>query len=155
MPKSDDIMQEKTVQKINDLNIRMEKISEETFLYKAVMVKNYYEGDYLERFSEVRTSDLKTSGAFDVHNKFWQAHEVSGGNIFASIPLALINHTQSSTLQQLNWDPVKVDVYEITKEFQPKTTKGQIITTVAKMFDHHLLVREVYGDVLMVLHYRV
>ena len=31
---------------IDTLDIKTEKISEETFLYKAVMVKNYYEGDW-------------------------------------------------------------------------------------------------------------
>lgn len=140
---------------INNLNIKTEKISEEVFLYKAVMVRNYYEGDYLERFSKIRTSDLKTSSAFNIHNKFWQAHEVLGGNIFASLPLALINHGQSSALQHLNWDPVKVDVYEIIMKSQPKPTKVQIINAVAKMFDHYLLVKEVYGNVFMILHYKI
>lgn len=140
---------------INNLDIKTEKISEETFLYKAVMVKNYYEGDYLERFSMIRTSDLKSSNTFNVHNRFWQAHEVLGGNIFASLPLALIDNTQSTALQRLNWDPVKVDVYEISIAKQPKSTKGEIINAVAKIFDHYLLVKEVYGNIFMVLHYKL
>ncbi len=138
---------------INSLDVNLRKISEEKFLCKSVQVKNYYEGDYLERFSEIRTSDLKSCDAFEVHNKFWQAHEVFGGNIFASIPLALIDHQQSTALQGLNWLPVLVDIYEITNEFDSKITRGQIISSVANIFNHHLLVREVYGDLLMLLHY--
>lgn len=138
---------------INSLDVNLRKISEEKFLCKSVQVKNYYEGDYLERFSEIRTSDLKSCDAFEVHNKFWQAHEVFGGNIFASIPLALIDHQQSTALQGLNWLPVLVDIYEITNEFDSKITRSQIISSVANIFNHHLLVREVYGDLLMLLHY--
>ncbi len=137
------------------LNIHIEKISQETFLYKAVTVKNYYEGNYLEKFSEMRTSDLKISNAFDIHNQFWQAHEVTGGNIFASIPIALIDNGQVARLRDLNWNPVEVEVFEITNNFPPKTTRGQIINAAAGIFDHHLLVREVYGNILMLLHYQI
>lgn len=138
----------------NGLDIKIEKITEETFLFKSVMVKNVYDGDYLERFSMIRTSDLKTSNVFDVHNKFWEAHEVYGGNIFATIPLALINDTQSNSLQRLNWDKVKVDVYEVKGDIQI-SNRGKIINTIEKMFDHYILVREVYGNILMILHYKL
>ncbi|SCZ04883.1 hypothetical protein [Alkaliphilus peptidifermentans] len=138
----------------NGLDIKIEKITEETFLFKSVMVKNVYDGDYLERFSMIRTSDLKTSNVFEVHNKFWEAHEVYGGNIFATIPLALINDTQSSSLQRLNWDKVKVDVYEVKGEIEI-SNRGKIISTIEKMFDHYILVREVYGNILMILHYKL
>lgn len=140
--------------KTKGLDIKMEKISEEIFLCKPVMVKNYYEGDYLERFSEIRTSDLKTSGALEIHNKFWTAHEVSAGNIFASIPLELINSKHASQLQRLNWDRVQVDIYEVVGGIKPNTSRGEIINTVEKMFNHYILVREVYGNVFMILHYK-
>lgn len=133
--------------------LKVEKISEEVFLCKPVTVKNYYEGDYLERFSEIRTSDLKTCGVFEIHNKFWTAHEVIGGNIFASIPLALVNDHQSSKLQGLNWNKVMVDIYEIVGPIEGGTSRGEMINTVKEMFDHYILVREVYGNVFMVLQY--
>ncbi|SNS18526.1 hypothetical protein SAMN05446037_1005167 [Anaerovirgula multivorans] len=144
-----------SVAKAKSLDIKIEKISEEVFLCKPVMVKNYYEGDYLERFSEIRTSDLKTCGALEIHNKFWTAHEVFGGNIFASIPLELINDTHASKLQRLNWDKVQVDIYEIESGIESKASRGEIINTVEGMFNHYILVREVYGNVFMILHYKI
>jgi len=57
-------------------NIELEKISTETFLYKPITVKNYYEGDYLERFGELRTSDLQSCKLLEKHNQFWKAYEV-------------------------------------------------------------------------------
>ncbi|SET37384.1 hypothetical protein SAMN05660297_02198 [Natronincola peptidivorans] len=147
--------QEKAVIHIDNVDLQIEKISEEIFLYKSVMVKNYYDGDYLERFSEIRTSDLKTSGAFDIHNRFWKAHEVCGGNIFATVPLALIEDGQSTKLQRLHWDPVQVEVYEIINDVQSKLSRGQIINAVEKMFNHYLLVRELCGNIMMVLHYKI
>ncbi|WP_158385947.1 hypothetical protein [Clostridium aceticum] len=140
---------------VSDLNMKMEKIAEETFLYKPVTTKNYYDGDYLERFSMMRTSDLKSSGVFDLHNKFWQAHEVSGGNIFATIPLALLNDVQSYKLQSFNWYKGDVDVYEIANEIQSKLSKGEMITILKKMFEHFILVREIRGNIFMVLHYKI
>ncbi|SDJ98928.1 hypothetical protein [Natronincola ferrireducens] len=140
---------------INHVDMKIEKISQEVFLYKPITVKNYYDGDYLERFASIRTSDLKSSGVLDIHNRFWQAHEVFNGNIFASIPFELINASQSSKLQHFNWDKVQVDVYEITSELQSKTSRRDIINAVEKMFDHYILVREVCGNILMVLHYKL
>ncbi|KAB3531646.1 hypothetical protein F8154_12705 [Alkaliphilus pronyensis] len=137
-----------------DLNIITEKISEETFLYKSVMAKDVYEGDYLERFSMIRTSDLKTAGVLDIHNRFWKAHEVYGSNIFATLPLALINdEEQIKILKRLNWNRVHVDVYEIKNDIH-NNSKGKIISAVERLFDNYILVREVYGDILMILHFK-
>ena len=139
---------------LNEPDFKIEKISEDTFLFKPVTVKNYYDGDYLENFSNIRTSDLKTSGVFDIHNKFWEAHEVNGGNIFATIPLDLINPQQSSKLQQLNWDKVQVDIYELDTESVKDLPKYKLNEAVGKMFEHYILIREVYGNIFMVLHYK-
>lgn len=135
--------------------LKLEKISEEVFLYRPVLVKNYYEGDYLERFSAIRTSDLKSSGTLDTHNRFWEAHEVINGNIFASVPLALLSHAQAPRLMGFHWEKVHVDVYEIGKAGQLSMSKTDIINSVSKMFEHYLLVREKYGDIFMVLHYKI
>lgn len=117
----------------NETDLKLEKISEETFLYKAVTVKNYYEGDYLENFSIVRTSDLKTSGVFEIHNKFWEAHEVNGGNIFATIPQALVDSQQSAKLEKLNWDKVQVDIYEIPTGTVKEMPKYKINDSISKL----------------------
>lgn len=141
--------------KNSDSDLKLVKISEETFLYKPVTVKNYYDGDYLERFSTMRTSDLKASGVFDIHNKFWGAHEVTSGNIFASIPLELVNSLQAPKLRRLNWDEVQVDIYEIDSDAQSKLPQHELNNKAEKLFSHYLLVREVYGDIPMILHYKI
>lgn len=141
--------------KNQEFELKVKKISEETFLFKPVTVKNYYEGDYLENFSALRTSDLQASGVLDVHNRFWEAHEVSSGNIFATIPLELVNNTQAGKLQRLSWKEVQVDIYEIDTEVLEKLPKYKLNDTIEKMFGHYLLIREVYGNILMILHYKL
>ncbi|KAB3530877.1 hypothetical protein [Alkaliphilus serpentinus] len=136
-------------------DLKLKKISEEVFLYKPVTVKNYYDGDYLERFSSMRTSDLKTSGALEIHNQFWEAHEVTSGNIFASLPLELVKNLQAPKLRRLNWVEVQVDIYEIDSETQAKLPHHVIHDKVEKIFSDYLLVREVYGNIPMILHYKV
>lgn len=133
-------------------NIQMEKISQETFLYKPVIVKNYYEGDYLERFGESRTSDLKNCNLLEVHNEFWKAYQVQKGNVFASIPKALASPDQVRKLEYLGWDTVKVDVYEIKK---CNLTKTNLRKYIEKLFKYHVLVLEVYSDVTIVLKYNL
>jgi|GEM_PF-1910031 len=133
-------------------NFKMEKISEERFLYKPVTVKNYYDGDYLERFSDIRTSDLSISGVLEVHNKFWSAHEILSGNVFASIPLGLIVHSQSTKLQHLNWESINVDIYDITSD--PTLSTIKLINSIETVFENYLLVREVSGNFFMVLDFK-
>lgn len=147
--------QNSTVPICNGPKLKMDKISEESFLYKPVTVKNYYDGDYLENFSNIRSSDLKTSGAFEVHNKFWEAHEVNGGNVFATIPYALVNPQQTAKLERLNWDRAEVDIYEIDAATVQAMPKFKINEAVEKKFPHYLLIREVYGNIMMVLHYKI
>lgn len=137
------------------LGLKIEKISETTFLYKPVTTKNYYEGDYLERFSEIRTSNLQSCGAFDLHNKFWQAHEVLGGNVFATIPTELITDPQETKLDHLGWYKANVDIHEINVDEGNQLPIYKVNNNISKLFEHYLLVREVYGNILMVLHYKI
>jgi len=117
-------------------NIELEKISRETFLYKPVLAKNYYEGDYLERFGESRTSDLQGCKLLDIHNQFWKAYEVQKGNIFASIPKELANLEQIQRLELLGWDNVEVDVYEVKK---CNLTKKDFAKYIQKVFKYNIL----------------
>lgn len=136
----------------SDDNIKLDKISEETFLYKPVMTKNYYEGDYLERFGEIRTSDLKNCKLLEMHNQFWKAYVVQRGNIFASIPKALASKEQIDKLSFSGWDSVKVDVYEITK---CNLTKRNLKTYIKRKFKHHILVIEMYSGSTIILNYNL
>lgn len=133
-------------------NIELDKISCETFLYKPVMTRNYYEGDYLERFGESRTYDLNSSKLLEIHNEFWKAYEVRKGNIFASIPKELASKDQINRLETLGWDKVEVDVYEVTK---CNTTKKELIKYVEKLFSHHVVVLEVYSNTNIILSYNI
>lgn len=144
---------ENRLEELQRLNLKIEKVSEETFLYKPVTTKNYYEGDYLEQFCELRTSDLIASGVLEIHNRFWEAHEIMGGNIFATIPLELITELQSSKLIQQYWIPVQTDIFEIKNASQ--LSKIVIINTFEKMFENYLLIREVSGNIFMVLNYKL
>ncbi len=133
-------------------NIEVEKISYETFLYKPVMTKNYYEGDYLERFGEVRTSDLKNCNLLEVHNQFWKAYEVQKGNIFASIPKELANYEQIKKLESLGWDEVEVEVYEVKK---CKLSKKEFSKYIQKTFKYNIVVLEVYSNSQLILNYNL
>ncbi|WIV10450.1 hypothetical protein [Proteiniborus sp. MB09-C3] len=88
-------------------------ISTLPFLYKPIEVKNYYDGDYLEKFSGRRTDDLKRAGALELHNKFWMSNNVEGGNIFGSVPLELIRKDSAKTLLSYGWKKADVSIYEI------------------------------------------
>lgn len=131
-------------------SIELEKISRETFLYKPVMTKNYYEGDYLERFGEIRTSDLKSCRLLEVHNQFWQAYEVQKGNIFASVPKELASPDQIYKLESLGWDTVEVDVYEVKKL---NLSKSEFAKYIQNTFKYNIVVLEVYSGSRMILSY--
>lgn len=143
----------KTQVKIDTNDFKVEKIAEEKFLTKPVTIKNYYDGDYLEKFSEIRTSDLSYCGVLDVHNKFWSAHEIICGNIFATIPLELISNAESSKLTKLNWDIVKTDIYVVTSRLD--IPRHLIIDKVEELFENYLFIREVSGDVFMIIDFKL
>ncbi|ABR49317.1 hypothetical protein Amet_3179 [Alkaliphilus metalliredigens QYMF] len=132
-------------------NIKMEKISQEEFLYRPILVRDYYEGDYLERFGEIRTSDLKNINLLSIHNEFWKAHEVQKGNVFASMPKELMSTVQSNKLEYLGWLPVEVDVYEI---LHSESNKKELMQFIESEFSHYILIKEIYGNILMLLHYK-
>lgn len=136
---------------LND-NIELEKIAQENFLYKPVIAKNYYEGDYLERFGEIRTSDLKSCNLLHIHNQFWQAYEVQKGNIFASIPKELANLDQIRKLELLGWNDVEVDVYEVKK---CDLSRNEFTKYVQKVFKYSIVVLEVYSNCRLILNYNV
>ncbi|QUH25260.1 hypothetical protein [Serpentinicella alkaliphila] len=138
--------------KLNYHGLKIDKISDEVFLYKPVTTKNYYDDDYLEKFSEIRTSDLSYSGVLEIHNKFWGAHEIMSGNIFATTPLELIDSSQCKKLQKLNWELINADIYEVKAD--SSISKLALLNAIEKMFRSYLLVREVSGNILMVIEFK-
>ena len=132
--------------------IELQHINSIPFIYKPVLKKNYYEGNYLEEFSNIRTSELKEAKALDIHNKFWQNHEILRGNIFGSLPQELINKESVSKLLRYGWDKVVVEVYEIS---QRKCTTKDLVEFCELKYANFLMVKEKSTGAELILHYKV
>jgi len=102
-----------TASKEEVLSINLRKINTLPFIYKPIMRKNYFEGTYLEKFSEARTKELKEAGALDIHNEFWKNHQPIKGNIFGSVPKELLDERSVQSLFKSQWKEVMVDIYDI------------------------------------------
>ncbi|QEK12804.1 hypothetical protein FQB35_10970 [Crassaminicella thermophila] len=133
-------------------DIKLENINTISFLYKPILKKNYYEGTYLEEFSERRTYELKEAKALDVHNKFWQTHEVLRGNIFGSIPLGLISKDVAERLKFFGWDEVCVDVFEVQER---KCSMKELVEYCKIKFLNFLIVNEKSTGAELILHYNI
>ncbi|MGF7056575.1 hypothetical protein [Brassicibacter mesophilus] len=127
----------------------LEKISSLPFIFKPVTVRNYYEGNYLEKFSEQRTDELKRTGILDLHDKFWTSNNVERGNIFGSIPIELIPKDAVSKLLGMGWEHADVTIYEVVK--QMKLT--QLINLCDKNFKHYIIATEMRNNSRLVLHF--
>lgn len=136
----------------NSQDIELHHINSIPFIYKPVLKKNYYEGSYLEEFSNNRTSELKEAKALDIHNKFWQNHEILRGNIFGSLPEDLITKDSVSKLLRYGWDQVDVEVYEIENR---KCSIKNLVEFCELRYTHFLMVKEKSTEAELVLHYKV
>ncbi|WZL74276.1 hypothetical protein QBE52_05935 [Clostridiaceae bacterium 35-E11] len=138
-------------EKINE-SMKLQKINLIPFIYKPILKKNYYEGTYLEEFAHRRTADLKEANALDIHNKFWQTHEVLRGNVFGSMPVELITNNAIHKLQRLGWDKVKVNILEIQER---KCSMKEMVVYCEMNYRHFLIVNEKSTGAELVLHYDV
>ncbi|WP_425447072.1 hypothetical protein [Dethiothermospora halolimnae] len=129
----------------------LEKINEISFLYKPLMKKNYFEGNYLEKFGEERTEQLKMSGALQLHDKFWTSNNVEKGNVFGSVPKDLISSESANKLINFGWRDCNVTAYEVSD----KTTYGELVKICNILFKHYLIVTEMKNKTLLVLEYRI
>lgn len=133
-------------------NIKMEKINMIPFMYKPILRKDYYEGTYLEEFSERRTSELKDANAYDVHNKFWKTYEVIQGNVFGSVPLELIGDEAGERLKRDGWKKVYVYVIEISKR---ECTDRELAKYCKEKYNKFILVNEKSTGAELILQYNV
>lgn len=138
-------------EKINE-SMQLKKINVIPFIYKPVLKKNYYEGTYLEEFAHRRTAELKEADALDVHNKFWQTHEVLRGNVFGSLPMELINHDGVNKLQRFGWDKVDVNVLEVQER---RCSMKEMMAYCEMQYRHFLIVNEKSTGSELILHYSV
>ncbi|QXM05473.1 hypothetical protein [Crassaminicella indica] len=132
--------------------IKLEKINTIPFVYKPVLRKNYYEGTYLEEFAERRTAELKDAKALDIHNRFWQNHEVLRGNIFGSVPAELIGKDAVNRLTYFGWDEVDVNVLEVQER---KCDMKALVEYCELHFSHFLIVNEKSTGTELILHYDI
>ncbi|MFZ5969147.1 MAG: hypothetical protein ACOYVK_18480 [Bacillota bacterium] len=133
-------------------DIGFHHINEVKFLYKPIMKKNPYEGTYLEEFSQRRTEELKAAKALDVHNRFWQNHEISRGNIFGSVPMELISKDAVRKLLSFGWEEVDVAVLEVKEN--PCSIR-EFVEYCEMTFQHFLIVKEKSTGAEIILHYKI
>lgn len=134
----------------NEMDSRLTLISNMDFLYKPLTKKNYYEGDYLEKFSDERTRELKNSKALDLHDKFWTSNGVEKGNVFGSIPKDLIREESINSLISYGWKKTEVSVYEVIDG-----TKIEEVSKICKeIFNYFLIVKEMRNKGILVLEYK-
>lgn len=126
-------------------------ISTLSFLYKPIEVKNYFDGNYLERFGERRTEDLKDAKALELHNKFWMSNSVESGNVFGSIPLELISKDTANILRSRGWETSEVTIYEVEEEMSQK----ELDEFCDRIFSHYIIATEMRNKTKLVLKYDI
>lgn len=133
-------------------NLKCVKINTISFVYKPILVRNYFEGDYIIRFGEERAKDLKEAGALDAHNEFWIQHKTIKGNIFGSIPKELLNEKSLKSLLNSGWKNAEVDIIDIKDDSE--NIKG-IISFCENTFNHYILIKEELTKTHLILNYRI
>lgn len=132
-------------------NVGLKFISSVPFLFKPILKKNYYEGNYLEMFSEQRSDELKRAKALEIHNKFWLANNVEQGNIFGSIPRDLVSKESANMLITYGWKSVQTIAYDVDKGIR----LSELVSICKKCFDNYLIVTERRENQLIVLEYKL
>lgn len=136
----------------HEKDIDIEIINQIPFLYKPILKKDYYEGNYLEEFCEKRTTELNQAQALTDHNKFWQTHEIIKGNIFGSLPAELISKEAEKKLLYFGWEDIKVNVIEIIKY---DCDMKSLIEYCEAKYNYFVIVKEKSTGADMILHYDI
>ncbi|SKC63847.1 hypothetical protein [Maledivibacter halophilus] len=133
-------------------NIKCIGINTISFIYKPMLVKNYFEGDYIIRFSEQRTKDLQEAKALHAHNEFWIQHRTIKGNVFGSVPKELLNEKSIKSLLRSGWKEVEVDIIEVKGDYKsPK----EIVKFCENTFRYYILLQEESTNAYLILEYKI
>lgn len=138
--------------RLNPIVEKHRVITEIEFLYKPVTMGNVYAGNYLERFADERTNDLKYSRAINQHNEFWKSHETISGNVYGSVPIELISADSANYLARSGWMNVMVDVLELDFECEDKRA---CIDYCETYFNKYIIVNELETNSILVLKYNI
>lgn len=133
-------------------NVKCSKINTITFIYKPLRVKNYFEGDYIVKFAEARSADLKEAKALDSHNEFWIQHKTIKGNIFGSVPKELLKEESVKALLRAGWREAEVDIYDIKESLEDIK---EIISFCEETLNHYILIEEELTNTHLILHYKI
>jgi len=133
-------------------NIKCSKINTIPFIYKPVLIKNYFEGDYIVKFAEARSQDLKKARALDAHNEFWIQHKTIKGNIFGSVPKELLKEESIKSLVRSGWREAEVDIFDI--EDCVEDTR-EIISFCENKFKYYILIQEELTNSYLILNYKI
>lgn len=145
-----DDFQKKCEVSYND--VKCSKINTISFIYKPVLIKNYFEGDYIVKFSESRTEDLKKARALNAHNEFWIQHKTIKGTIFGSVPKELLKEDSIKTLLRSGWREAEVDIFDIEERIEDIK---EIINFCENTFEHYILIQEELTNTYLILHYKI
>jgi len=135
---------------IPDNPIEYKVINKLPFLLKPILKKDFFKGDYLEKFAVERTMQLKEAEALITHNNFWKDHEDVKGNVFGSLPVEMMTANSVSKLMQMGWNKANVNVID----FKMKDKEEKIISKFCeKNFEQFILVKEKATGTYLALEY--
>ncbi len=132
-------------------NYIYKKINTIPFLIKPIKnhgVSDIYNGNFLERFCEIRTQDLMNALCINQHNAFWHQHQTIKGNVYGAVPKELLSENSINILKKLKWEMVDVDIFDFGKN---KEDEDVIIKTCEDKFNDYILVVESSTDAYLAL----
>lgn len=124
-------------------------INKVQFVYKPTPFTNIYEADDIDSFVRERTEELMESGAMEVHNAFWQEHQIVYGNVYGSLPLELLPAQGVNRLKKCGWKESEVEIFEFKKEVTEKEAKK----ATQMYFRHYIIIKETVTKSTLVLRY--
>ena len=119
------------------------------FLYKPMYFQNIYEGNEIEYYSKDRTEELVQSGTIEVHNDFWQSHDIVYGNVYGSLPLELASKEGVAKLLKCGWKKTNVDIIEFSKHLEIEAIRK----IAENKYRHYILLREIETQSVLLLRY--
>ncbi len=137
------------IQPVNSKTKEYKTINTIEFLYKPMFFQNIFEGNEIEYYSKDRTEELIESGTMDVHNEFWQAHEIIYGNVYGSLPIELASKDGIAKLLKCGWKKTTVDIIEFTKDL----SIDEVRVIAEKKYRHYILLKEIETESVLLLRY--
>ena len=114
-----------------------------------MLFRSIYEGNEIEFYAKDRTEELMESNTIEVHNEFWQTHEIIYGNVYGSLPLELAPKEGVAKLIKCGWKKTNVDIVEFAKDMDTQEARK----IAEKKFRHYILIKEIATGSVLLLRY--